>query len=179
MSSQAMFLLGQGLGIVAVITGFLSYQMKHPRGILILQFITSLAFLSHYLLLGAPTAAALNVVGAVGCVCYYLRDRRGGGRWMPALFSLLLLAIGVLTWEGTHAALLILGLVLNNIALSFSDPQNTRRMMLIKSPLCIVYNIFVLSVGGIIYESAVLISAISALLRHRAARRHGGDDTSA
>ena len=39
--------------------------------------------------------------------------------------------------------------------------------MLIKAPLCLAYNALVLSVGGVIYEAAVLASAIIGLIRNR------------
>jgi hypothetical protein len=39
--------------------------------------------------------------------------------------------------------------------------------MLVKAPLCLIYNLFVLSIGGVVYESAVLASAIIGLIKYR------------
>ena len=49
-------IIGQGLSLVAVVTGFISYQMKSAKGILLFQIITALIFSAHYLLIGAMTA---------------------------------------------------------------------------------------------------------------------------
>ena len=40
-------------------------------------------------------------------------------------------------------------------------------MMLIKAPLCFVYNLMVGSIGGMIYECAILSSAVIGLFRYR------------
>ena len=64
-------IIGQALGIIAVILGFVSYQMKTPRGILIFQLTTASIFAVHYLLIGAYTAMALNLLCAISCLFYY------------------------------------------------------------------------------------------------------------
>ena len=40
-------IIGQALSIVAVITGFLSFQMKSARGLLAFQIATALVFSAH------------------------------------------------------------------------------------------------------------------------------------
>ena len=168
MDNEIFYIIGQVLGILAVITGFISYQMKTPRGIIIFQLLTAIVFGLHYGFIGAFTAVALNVVGAISCIFYYFRDKRGGKSLAePIIFALLITAAGILTWEGWHSALITGGLVLNTISLTFSDPQATRRTMFIKSPLCLLYNVIVLSSGGFIYECAVLISAIIAIIKNK------------
>ena len=75
-------MFGQFLGVVAVIFGFISFQMKTPRGILSLQLATALVFAAHYFFIGALTATALNLLGAVKCavlsssVIGIIRNRR-------------------------------------------------------------------------------------------------------
>ena len=161
-------LCGQILGIVAVVLGFISYQMKTPRGIISLQMVTALVFSAHYLMIGALTAAVLNFLASVKCLVYYFRDKRGGtGPWEPAVFCGVVVVSTVLTWEGWYSALIMVGLVADTIGLALNDPQKTRGVLFIKSPLCLVYNALVRSLGGIVYECAVLISAAVALLRNR------------
>ena len=60
-------IIGQFLGIVAVVLGFVSFQMKTSRGILALQLATALVFAAHYYFIGTLTATALNLLGAVKC----------------------------------------------------------------------------------------------------------------
>lgn len=107
MMDQIPYLIGQLLGIVAVVLGFLSFQRKTAAGIVLTQMAAALVFVLHYTLLSAPTAIALN------------------------------------------------------------DPQRTRQMMLVKTPLCFLYNLMVGSVGGMIYECTVLTSSIIGIIRYR------------
>ena len=161
-------LCGQAFGIVAVVLGFVSYQMKTPRGIISLQLVTALVFSAHYLLIGTVTAALLNFLAGVKCLVYYFRDKREGKSiWEPLVFCVLVVVSTVLTWEGWHSALIMVGLVADTIGLALNDPQKTRGVLFIKSPLCLVYNGFVGSIGGIVYECTVLISAALALFRNR------------
>ena len=161
-------LCGQILGGVAVVLGFISYQMKTPRGIISFQLITALVFSVHYLLIGTVTAALLNFLAGVKCLAYYFRDKRKGKSiWEPIVFCLSVVVSTILTWEGWYSALIMVGLVADTIGLALNDPQKTRGVLFIKSPLCLVYNGCVRSLGGIVYECAVLISAAVALFRNR------------
>ena len=168
MDNEVFYIIGQVLGILAVITGFISYQMKTQRGIIVLQLTTALIFTLHYVFIGAPTAIALNFLGAVSCVFYYFRDKRGGKSIIePIVFAVLIIISSILTWEGWYSALIMIALVFNTVSLTFSNPQATRAVMFIKSPLCLIYNAIVLSGGGVIYECAVLISAIIGIIKNR------------
>ena len=161
-------IIGQILSLIAVATGFISFQMKTSRGILILQLITALLFSSHYLLIGAPTAAALNFISAIRTFLYYIRNKRGGkGLFIPVFFTVLVAFTSILTWDGWYSLFIMLGLVVHSVSLSFSDPQNIRKTTLLKSPLCLVYNVCVLSVGGIIYEVVTFISAIIGIAKNK------------
>jgi len=160
--------IGQILSILAVGTGFLSFQMKSAGKLLLFQIVTALLFAAHYLLIGAPTAAALNFVGAVKCFAYYFRNKKGSKSLLiPAFFTVLLAVTSILTWNGWYSSLIMAGLLVNSVGLAFDDPQIMRASTLIKSPLCLAYNIIVLSTGGIVFEGATLFSAVLGLIRNR------------
>ncbi len=165
------FIIGQGLSILAVITGFISFQQKTAKGILFFQLITALIFSAHYLMIGAMTAMALNLVAAVKCLCYYIRNKKGGkGLFIPVFFTLLVALTSILTWDNWYSAFIMAGLLVNSVGLALSNPQTVRKLTLIKSPLCLFYNICVFSTGGIIFECAVLISAILGIWKNKEAR---------
>ncbi len=166
------YIIGQMLGIVAVVLGFICFQMKSSRGILIFQIIVAFVFSAHYLLINAFTAMALNLLGAIQCIFYYFRDKRGSKSLAePVVFTVMMLIVGFVTWEGWYSAFIVLGLVVNAISLAVFDAQKIRYSMFIKSPACLLYNILVLSGGGIIYECAVLASSIIGVLRNRSEKK--------
>lgn len=165
---ETLYIVGQALSIVAVILGFISFQMKNAKGILAFQVIIAFVFAAHYFLIGAMTAVALNFLGGIKAVFFYLRNKRGwNDRWMPIAFTALTVVTSLLTWDNWYSALIMIGLVVNCISMSFADPQKMRMAMLIKSPLCLIYNALVFSTGGVIYESAVLTSSILGIVRER------------
>ena len=165
---KILFAIAQGLGGVAVILGFASFLQKSQKGILIFQVITGLVFTAHYLLLGAYSAVPLNFVSSVACVVYYFRDKRGStGKLLPAIFTTVAAVLGLLAWEGWHSALVVAGVMVGTVGLSCAKPRHTRLFVLLKSPLCLAYNAWVFSVGGVVYECAILLSAILGLIRDR------------
>lgn len=165
---QIIYIAGQALSILAMILGFISFQMKSAKGILVFQILASLAFSAHYFLIGAMTAMALNFLGAIKCFFFYLRAKKGSKNLaIPIFFTVLVVVTSLLTWDGWISSIIMVALVINSIALALSNPQVTRACMYIKSPMCLVYNLLVGSVGGVIYECSVLVSSTIGILRNR------------
>ncbi len=167
-ASFVMYIIGQALGIVAVILGFFSYQMKTARKLLIFEIIVAFIFSAHYLCIGALTAMALNLLSVAQCILYYIREKRHSKSLViPIIFTALIIATRILTWEGWYSALVMAGLVVYSVAIALPSTQLIRYSMFIKSPLCLAYNAIVFSVGGMIYECSVLLSSIIGVIRHK------------
>ena len=171
-------ILGQILGIVVVILGFVCFQMKTPKGILIFQIIIALVFALHYICIGAIEAAPVNIIAAIQSLCYYFRNKKGSkSLFMPIFFAVLMIVVNLLSWilaKGDwYTAFLMAGITVMAISLSFSSAQNIRYAMLVKAPLCLVYNLFAFSIGGVVYESAVLVSSILGVLKYQKELKNG------
>ena len=166
-ATELMYIVGQALGIVAVVLGFFSYQMKTAKRLLIFEIIVAFVFSAHYLFIGALTAMALNLLSAVQCIFYYVRNKRGSTSMViPIIFTVLVVATGIMTWEGWYSIFIVLGLAVYSLAIAMPDAQMIRIAMFIKNPLCLAYNAIVLSIGGIVYECTVLVSSIIGLIRN-------------
>lgn len=174
-ATEIMYIIGQGLGVVAVVLGFFSYQMKTPKKLLTFEIIGAFVFAAHYLFIGAPTAMALNLLSAVQCIFYYLRNKKGSkSKVIPICFTVLIVAVGILTWEGWYSSFIVTGLAVYSVAIALPDAQMIRFAMFIKNPLCLAYNAIVLSIGGIVYECTVFISSIIGTVRnHRNTKKLG------
>lgn len=142
--------------------------MKSSKKLLTFEIIVAFIFAAHYLCIGALTAMALNLLSAVQCIFYYFRTKRGSKSMViPVIFTALIVATGIFTWEGWYSIFIVVGLAVYSIAIAMPDAQMIRFAMFIKNPLCLAYNAIVFSIGGIIYECTVLISSIIGLVRHR------------
>lgn len=161
-------LIGQILGGINVILGFLSYQTKTAKKLLFLQVLTALLFCIHYFLIGAISACVLNLIAFIRNAVYANRDKKiFSYRFYPILFAVIMAIAGILSWQNIYSILVILGLVINTLCLPFKNPQNIRKSILVSSSMVLMYNIAVFSIGGAVYESVVILSSIIGLFRYR------------
>ena len=73
-------------------------------------------------------------------------------------------------WEAWYSALFVLGMVINSYCLSLKNSNAIRYSILVTAPMLLVYDIFVLSFGGIVYQSVVITSSVIGLIRYRKAK---------
>ena len=160
------YFVGQGLGIVAIALGFLSYQMKTREGLVFAQFATAICFVLHYLMIGAYSGMALNIISVIRNYVYFQLGKKGSvAKVWAVVFSVIMGAIGILSWQNWYSIFVVLGLIINSYCMSFSNPQSIRKSILVTSPLVLIYDVLVLSVGGAVYESIAIISAVIGILR--------------
>ena len=177
-SGSVAFYIGQGFGVLAVILGFISYQMKSSKMVLIFQISVCTVFSIHYLLIGALSGFALNVLCLIRNVTYYFK-----GKWIlkdpyvTVFFTVIMGIVGIFSWQGYPSIFVIIGMMVNTVGMSFRDPQNMRKSILISSPLVILYDVLVSSYGGIVYESVVIVSSIVGIILSR--KRKGQTEQSA
>ena len=120
-------IIGQILGGIAVVLGFLSYQVKTSRKLLIIQTAVCITFSLHYLLIDAISGFALNSIGIIRNLAYANRDKKFlKSKAVPVIFAFVMGLIGVLTWQNIASLLIVLGLVINTICLSLKNPQSIR-----------------------------------------------------
>lgn len=173
--NDALFYVGQALGLVAIVLGILSYQVKTQKKLLLLQSFTAFVFIVHYLFINAISGMALNVICFIKNVYYYYKhDRGGAGKVSPIVLSSLTLILGIITaiqastW---YSVFLIIGLTVHVYCFSLPNPQHVRGSILFTSPMVLIYNVFALSIGGIVYESVAVASSFIGIIRYRKLNR--------
>ena len=162
------WIVGQAFGIIATVFGFISFQMRTPKSILIIQCCVSGAFVFHYLLIGAYVGMAMNFVCIIRNLVYDRTNTAGkGGRIALIVFVALQFTLGLVFWENWYSIFPLLGSIAATCALSMRNPQNVRRGILIAAPLVFAYDILTIAIGGIIYEPVAMASALIGLIRNR------------
>ena len=166
--ASATEIAGQLVGIVAIILGFISYQTKTKRGLLIAQSATAAVFCLHYGLLGAFSGMAVNAVNIVRNTVYELTSKNEKAqRWVPIAVVIIQCTICCFMWEAWYSVFVLLGQGISSYCMSFKNPQNVRKSILVTCPLVLVYDAFASSIGGIIYESVAIVSAIIGIIRNK------------
>lgn len=166
--NEILYWIGQGLGIVGIVVGFLSMQMKTRDKLLLMHLGLTVCFVLHYGLIGAWSGMALNIISSIRNITYYFLGRKAPVKpgW-GVLFAVVMGAVGILSWQNWYSAFVVVALTLNSYAMSFTDPQSIRKSMLVTCPLALVYNVLVLSAGGIVLESVNTFSAALGIYRYR------------
>ena len=161
-------LIGHALGFISVGLFFYSYQRTQKRKIMIIQTVATALSCIQYLLIGAFSGFALNIVCIIRNFAFYYRDKKHGtDLTSPVLFALCMAVVSVFSWEGIHSLLITAGLVVNTVCMGIFDAKNFRKTILISSSLILIYNIFAFSYSGILSESISLISVIIGIIRYR------------
>lgn len=164
-------IMGQIMGLIAVVLGFLSFQMRTQKQLLAVQIITTIAFSIHYFLIGAASGAMMNLLGIARNLAYYYKEKPlFSGKKCPIFFTVLMGIVGLTSWQGYYSIFVVVGLMINTACLSLSDPQKIRASILVSSPLVLIYDAFVHSIGGMVYESIVIVSSVIGIVRYRKQR---------
>ena len=172
LTETTVFYIAQALGIVAILLGFVNYIVKTRGQVLFVNCVTTVCFVLHYLCLGAWAGMVLNLVACIRNIIYYYAGKNGRvSKALPIIFTVIMGTLGItvslIAREGWYFIFTVVALMINSFAMSFQNPKYIRKSILITSPLVLIYNCFVFSVGGVVYESVAIISAIIGLIRYK------------
>ena len=161
-------LLGHALGFISVALFFYSYQRTQKSKIMVIQTVATALSCVQYLLIGALSGFALNVVCIIRNFVFFYREKNNKTDLAaPVAFAVAMAVVSIFSWEGIHSLLITLGLVVNTVCMGVFDAKNFRKTILISSSLILIYNIFALSYSGILSESISLISVVIGIIRYR------------
>lgn len=164
--------IGHVAGFVSVGLFFYSYQCTEKRKLMVVQTVATALSCVQYLLIGAFSGFALNVVCIIRNLTFYYRDKqKRTDVVLPILFSLCMAGASAFSWEGTHSLLITLGLVVNTMCMGICSANDFRKTILISSSLILVYNIFAFSYSGILSESISLISVVIGIVRYSSTQK--------
>ena len=161
-------LLGHALGFISVALFFYSYQRTQKSKIMVIQTVATALSCVQYLLIGALSGFALNVVCIIRNFVFFYREKNNKTDLAtPVAFAVAMAVVSIFSWEGIHSLLITLGLVVNTVCMGVFNAKNFRKTILISSSLILIYNIFALSYSGILSESISLISVVIGIIRYR------------
>lgn len=161
-------LLGHAIGFISVALFFFSYQRTQKSEIMIIQTIATALSCVQYLLIGATSGFALNIVCIIRNFAFYYREKNNKkGLVTPVILAFIIAGASFFSWEGIHSLLITLGLVVNTICMGVCNAKSFRKTILISSTLILAYNLFAHSYSGMLSESISIISAVIGIIRYR------------
>ena len=169
-------ILAQGIGLVAMAIGVLSYQQKTQKKIVLMQFCSSVLFTVHFGLLRAVMGCLLNAIGILRAAIFSQRERKWAAHpiWV-FVFSFLFFLTYVLSFAmfGTAVTpenliiefLPVFGMLCTTVAYRCREARLVRMLSLSSSPAWLTYNLWNRSLGGALTEIFTILSIVIGMLR--------------
>lgn len=160
------YIIAQVLGFIGTIIMVIGMQQKTYKNIVISKISNEFLAALHYLLLGGYTGMVINLAACFTNGIYYFRIKSGKSTLVfQIVFGILFVALGLLSWHGYISLFVILAKLLSSVALGIKHPRTIRVLNLISNPCWLVYNIYMGSVAGMVTDSLVTLSVLTAIIR--------------
>ena len=167
-----MELIGQIIGIIAMILNIVAVQFKKSRQLFVCRLVGCLLWSLNFLLLGSPTGAIMNLLDVLRSV--FLLNKKTATKPFLWLMLALFTIAGLLTMDYTFSLLMIIDILIIISQLVDTAGMWTNNFKVIRycqlfaiSPVWLVHNILVFSIGGILTETFTIISTVIAMYRYR------------
>lgn len=167
--ARTILILSQIVGIMAVITYVLSYQLKKRKNITAVNATSSILYVLQYILLGAFEGAVLDVLSALATVVAHNKDKKILARhikWVFAIIYLTMVASGLILYKNLFSLCPIVGAVLQTGAFWISDERKIRIVSFISGPFWLAYNIASCAYGSALGNIMCMISIGIAIYRY-------------
>ena len=167
------YIIAQCVGVVALIFSFLSLQLKERKSIFNCQIIANIAYGVSFAFLGGWFGIVMSAVATIRFIVFVFVERKGHKETIWSLiivYALYIIAFCFVS-EGWYSLLMVgAGFVFTYGCWQKSDIV-LRVCAIIIGTVILVYNIFYISITGIIMESLFILSAVIYLIR-KAIERH-------
>lgn len=161
-----MEMTAQIFGILGIGMSFFIYIVRKRSSILLCKFTSDVIWAIHYILIGAYTGAALNILAMVRETVFYNKEKKwASSKFWLYLFCTLTMLSGFLTWQGPTSLLPAVGSVCAVISFWCTKPINIRLLAAPAQGLWTIYNIVHRSVTGGISSGLSLLSVLIGLAR--------------
>lgn len=164
------------IGVAAVATFVLSYQMKTRKGIVICNAISRALYVVQYLLLFAFEGAMLDVLGIVASVLAQKKDSPFIKKHLKIVVisvDLVIVAAGILLYKNVFSLLPMLGVLLHTGAFWLTKEKDIRIVSFLGSPFWLVYNLYSHAYGSAVGDVMTMVSIATAMIRYKDWKKKG------
>jgi hypothetical protein len=155
----------QAIGFAAMTCAIICFAQKKRKNIIVWQIITLALWVLHFIMLGNPTAAAINSVQIVRNLVFINREKHewASKNIWPVLFIVLTLAMGIFTWQSPLSLMPMIATSLATVAIWMKKPLNIRLLTLPVSLLWCIYDFLTKSIAGTCNEIFTIITIVIAI----------------
>ncbi len=156
----------QLIGVLGILASVISFQCKKHNSILIFRTMNEFIFAIQFLLLGAYTGMAMNLIGCVRNVIFTKQVSENKKTVASTVvFAILFFVLGIFTWQGKKSVLIIIAKILSTVAYSNKNTTVVRTVLFITCTSWLIYNYCVFSIAGVLCEAFTLVSLFIGMIR--------------
>ena len=158
-SINAVNLIAQIIGVIAVTISCVVFLGRKRRTILLCKFTTDVLWFWHYFLIGAYSGAALNILALFRESIFMNKEKKWASSkfWLFLILSLTILSC-LLTWEGPASLLPMIGSSCAVVSFWLTKPINIRLTAIPSQVLWLIYGTIHFSLPSFICNTMGLIT---------------------
>lgn len=123
-----------------------AWPLFRSRSAMLLMQLSALGWLTlHYALVGAVTAAGVNLLGAIQIAACLLVGNRPRWQWVGYALAILIVVMGIVTWQGIVSALAVIGMCLVALGRAQAGAQAMRVLVLAGAPFWLIHDLLIAS----------------------------------
>lgn len=166
------YMLSQVFVLLAYLFLGLTFLIKNRKMILILSTLSTVSFTISYVFLLAWTGFAMNVVSLFRNLLFYLvaRFAKNSKFWDYFSLGLIYVLLGIctiFTYNGVLSVMATFATFAYTFAIWSKNKNNYKIFGIISSVCWIVYNVFIRSILGVVFETVMVICAIVGLVKNK------------
>ena len=157
------------VGILAVILYFVGYLQKKRTHIILINASSRVLYIIQYIMLGAFEGAVLDVAGIISSLLAQKKELKFIKKHTKLVFvavNLLIIGLGMLTYENIYSLLPIAGVMLHTSAFWIDNEKNIRRVSFLGSPFWLAYNFISGAYGSCIGDILSMVSIGISIYRY-------------
>lgn len=156
----------QLVGFLGLFINIIAFQFKKHQQIVLCKTSSELVFAIQYILLGAWTAAILELISVIRNLLFYKFVKKNISTTpVIVIFAIFVIVTGLATYDGAISLLPIGSKLLTSVSYGL---KNERWLRIITLPSCImwiIYNLTVGSIGGALGDFLSLVSLLIAMYK--------------
>ena len=169
-------IIAQIIGFIAFIASLISYHRKSKKAILGSMLISYVLFIIHYVLIGAYSGCITKVLAIFRNYFIILKDKykKLSSIYFLLLFVMLYVIVSIFAFDGIISILPLIAGTIYIIFIWNGNDMVVRKTAFFCYFLWLIYNIFVLSIPGIVSDIVAIISTFIAIINNREGKKQNG-----
>ena len=163
------YIISQGFALLSIIFDLIAAQRRKKADLLKMDTLAALCSSLHYAFLGAWSGLISKIVTTMrnGIAAYKAQNKRKSSKWLPVIFISLYIILGVITFDSPFSILPILAPSIYTIVIYNYDASVIRYAIVVTAIIWLIYDIYVLSIVGIVADIIITVNGLIAIYRYR------------